>query len=58
MPSASKRISTSRDIYFTADIVDQIPEAGEEEYSQIGLPTVKGNIIFDRVTFGFWKAGS
>ena len=38
-----------------SDIVDQIPEAGEEEYSQIALPTVKGNIIFDRVTFGFGK---
>ena len=38
------RISTSRDIYGAiVDIVDQIPEAGEEEYSQIALPTVKGN---------------
>ena len=40
-----------------ADIVDQIPETGEEEHEQIALPALEGNIVFDRLTFRFGNQG-
>ncbi len=40
-----------------ADIVDQVPEAGESEADQISLPPIKGKVKFDSITFRFGKTG-
>ena len=40
-----------------ADIVDQVPEAGERDADQISLPPIRGDVRFDGVTFRFNKQG-
>ena len=40
-----------------ADIVDQVPEAGENDAEQISLPAINGHVFFDSVNFRF-KTGS
>jgi len=40
-----------------ADIVDQVPETGEDDDNQIALPPIKGNIKFDALRFRFGKSG-
>ena len=40
-----------------ADIVDQVPEAGEKESEQISLPPIKGNIQFENLEFRFSNQG-
>lgn len=39
-----------------ADIVDQIPEAGENEADKISLPTIQGNVRFENLKFQFFKS--
>ena len=38
-----------------SDIVDQVPEAGQQDPSQIALPPIDGNITFENVKFRFSK---
>ena len=33
-----------------ADIVDQVPEAGERDGDQIALPPIRGNVKFDNLS--------
>ena len=40
-----------------ADIVDQVPEAGENDAEQISLPAINGHVFFDSVNFRFGKQG-
>ena len=40
-----------------ADIVDQIPEAGENDADQIALPSIKGKVKFENMRFRFAKQG-
>lgn len=40
-----------------SDIVDQIPEAGENDDEKISLPSINGNIEFKDVKFRFGKTG-
>ena len=40
-----------------ADIVDQIPETGEDESDQISLPPIKGKVKFENLKFRFGKSG-
>ena len=40
-----------------ADIVDQVPEAGERDADQISLPPIKGNVSFDTLKFRFGTQG-
>ena len=40
-----------------ADIVDQIPEAGENDADQIALPSIKGKVKFENRRFRFAKQG-
>ncbi|ABM76884.1 ABC transporter transmembrane domain-containing protein [Prochlorococcus marinus] len=40
-----------------ADIVDQVPETGEEDAGQIALPPIKGKVKFDSLDFRFGKSG-
>ena len=40
-----------------ADIVDQIPEAGEQDADQISLPSIHGKIKFEGIRFRFGKQG-
>ena len=40
-----------------ADIVDQVPETGEQEADQIALPPIKGKVKFDNLTFRFSNSG-
>lgn len=41
-----------------SDIVDQIPEAGENDSDQISLPPIEGKVKFDNITFRFEKKGN
>ena len=41
-----------------ADIVDQVPEAGEQDADQISLPPIKGKVKFDNLRFRFSTQGS
>ena len=38
-----------------SDIVDQVPEAGDQESSQISLPPIQGKIQFENIRFRFSK---
>ena len=40
-----------------ADIVDQVPEAGERDADQISLPPIKGEVKFNDVKFRFGAQG-
>ena len=40
-----------------ADIVDQVPEAGEHEENQISLPPIKGKVKFENLKFNFTNQG-
>ena len=40
-----------------ADIVDQVPEAGERDADQISLPPIRGAVEFDTVDFRFGTQG-
>ena len=40
-----------------SDIVDQVPETGEEEAKQISLPPIKGKVKFEQLKFRFEKQG-
>lgn len=40
-----------------ADIVDQVPEAGEQDSEQISLPPISGQIKFENLRFRFGKNG-
>ena len=40
-----------------ADIVDQVPEAGEQDADQIALPPIQGKVKFDGLTFRFGNVG-
>jgi ATP-binding cassette subfamily B protein len=40
-----------------ADIVDQVPEAGNLEAEQISLPPIKGEVRFDNLKFRFGNTG-
>jgi len=40
-----------------ADIVDQVPEAGEEEADQISLPPITGVVHFENLRFRFGSQG-
>ncbi len=40
-----------------ADIVDQVPEAGEREADQISLPPISGNVKLENLRFRFGKQG-
>ena len=40
-----------------ADIVDQVPEAGEKDADQISLPPIKGNVSFEDLKFRFGSQG-
>ena len=40
-----------------ADIVDQVPESGENDAEQIAVPAIKGRVKFDSLTFRFGKSG-
>ncbi len=40
-----------------ADIVDQVPEAGENDSDQISLPPIKGDVSFDKLKFRFNRSG-
>ena len=40
-----------------SDIVDQIPEADDKDADQIALPTIEGNIKFEKIKFRFGKQG-
>ena len=40
-----------------ADIVDQVPEAGEHDANQISLPPIRGEISFDALQFRFGSQG-
>ncbi|MDA7433319.1 ABC transporter transmembrane domain-containing protein [Synechococcus sp. AH-601-N10] len=41
-----------------ADIVDQVPEAGEKDNDQIALPPVRGDVKFESLRFRFGKQGA
>ena len=41
-----------------ADIVDQVPEANEQEADQISLPPIKGKVKFENLFFRFGKQGA
>ena len=41
-----------------ADIVDQIPEAGEQDSEKISLPSISGKIKFENVSFRFNDKGA
>ena len=41
-----------------SDIVDQIPEADEQDADQISLPPISGKINFDKIRFRFKKQGA
>ena len=40
-----------------ADIVDQVPEAGEEDVDQISLPPIAGHVKIENLRFRFGKQG-
>ena len=40
-----------------ADIVDQVPEAGQEDAEQISLPPIAGQVTFENLRFRFAKQG-
>lgn len=40
-----------------ADIVDQVPEAGERDEDKISLPAIKGSVKFDSLQFRFADKG-
>ena len=40
-----------------ADIVDQVPEAGEQDADQISLPPIAGKVKIENLRFRFGKAG-
>ena len=39
------------------DIVDQVPETGENDAKQISLPPIKGDVKFENLSFRFNKQG-
>jgi len=41
-----------------ADIVDQVPEAGEQDADQIALPPIQGEVKFDSLRFRFGTQGA
>ena len=41
-----------------ADIVDQVPEAGEKDADQIALPPFRGEVKFESLRFRFGKQGA
>lgn len=41
-----------------ADIVDQVPEAGEQDADQISLPPIRGQVRFENLRFRFGTQGA